>query len=794
MIHQIDLNKTVIIILFCLVAILAQSQDALMTNVYNRPTTSLNGDWKYIVDPYENGYYNYRYEAFDKQEHPWASAFFLNSKPKDKSDLIEYDFDKMDDLRVPGDWNTQKEKLFYYEGTVWYKKSFDFTKSNEDNKQFLYFGGVNYKAEVYLNGRKLGTHIGGFTPFQFEVTNVIRDQDNHLIVKVDNKRLKDGVPTLNTDWWNYGGITRDVKIIETPETYITDYQIHLKSHSPDIIIGHIRLNGKNSAAQKIQIRIPNLKINKTLTTDQSGRCQFEIKAEALDYWSPSSPTLYDTHITTKDDVIVDQIGFRTIQTKGADILLNNKLIFLKGISIHEESPIRGGRANNVEDAEKILGWAKSLGCNYVRLAHYPHNEHMLRVADKMGLMVWEEIPVYWTINWENKETYLNAQNQISEVIDRDINRACVVIWSMANETPTSPSRNEFLKNLARFTKEKDNTRLISAALEQQNYKGDPFTRTISDPFADVVDILSFNQYIGWYDGPIEKCQKIKWHISQDKPVIISEFGAGAKFGLHGNKDERWTEEYQEYLYQETLKMIDEIDQLRGVSPWILVDFLSPRRVLPVIQDNYNRKGLISEKGEKKKAFYVLKDYYDSKHTYSVFDTEYEKLINQLDSLDRNLMTRYLESKDPLVYSVCLFKTIKTNCNFEKEGLLDIAFGSGYIKGDSIDASFGLPFGNYSLNVISLNDSIKLNFTEFHDQMDKVLKFNKDDDFSSRLNIPLSNYSIQHLNKNLDINEMEIWGKLLTKKFIKKNLYRMDQIDDGCYWEIEFLSKINLNSY
>ena len=127
-----------------------------------------------------------------------------------------------------------------------------------------------------------------------------------------------------------------------------------------------------------------------------------------------------------------------------------------------------------------------------------------------------------------------------------------------------------------------------------------------------IDVLSFNQYIGWYDGGIEKCKKIKWEITQNKPVIISEFGAGAKYGLHGDKDERWTEEYQAYLYEETLKMLNKIKQLSGISPWILVDFKSPRRVLPGIQNNFNRKGLISEKGEKKMAFYVLQEYYKLK--------------------------------------------------------------------------------------------------------------------------------------------------------------------------------------
>jgi beta-glucuronidase len=154
--------------------------------------------------------------------------------------------------------------------------------------------------------------------------------------------------------------------------------------------------------------------------------------------------------------------------------------------------------------------------------------------------------------------------------------------------------------------------LISAALEQSDFEGNSTIRTINDSFADIVDVLSFNQYVGWYDGLPEKCGQITWKITQNKPVLISEFGAGAKVGLHGDKLTRWTEEFQEDVYVQTLKMLDGIEQIQGFSPWILVDFRSPRRVLPKIQDGWNRKGLISEDGQKKKAFFVLKDYYDSK--------------------------------------------------------------------------------------------------------------------------------------------------------------------------------------
>jgi len=601
-------------LLFCTVFFLQilYSQEPFIANAYLRNSTSLNGYWKYIVDPYENGFYNYRYEPFENLKPTGNGAFFTNAKRKDFADLVEYDFDKMDSLQVPGDWNSQKEKLYYYEGTVWYKKSFDYVKKDTKNRVFIYFGGANYETDIYLNGKKLGKHIGGFTPFQFEISHLLKEKDNFIIVKVDNKRTKEGVPTLNTDWWNYGGITRDVKLIETPETYITDYQIQLDVKNQNIISGKIKLSGTTKANTNVVLEIDELDIKQTFTTDKEGRINFKIKNNNISYWSPSNPKLYKVILRTHQDQVIDSIGFRTIEAKESTILLNGESIFLKGISIHEESPIKGGRSASIEDAIQLLEYAKSLGCNYVRLAHYPHNEHMVRMADKMGMLVWEENPVYWTIDWNNSKTYANAQNQMAEVIHRDKNRASVIIWSMANETPTSKARNKFLNQLLQFTRTKDSTRLISAALEIQEHPTLPNTKTIMDSFADAVDILSFNQYIGWYDGTPEKCATINWKINQNKPVIISEFGGGAKFGLHGIKEDRWTEEYQEFLYQENLKMLSRIEQLSGMSPWILVDFKSPRRVLPGIQDNFNRKGLISEKGEKKKAFFVLQNYYKSK--------------------------------------------------------------------------------------------------------------------------------------------------------------------------------------
>ena len=591
--------KSLILLLVLLVlspCVCAQSA-GLITNTENRKTISLDGQWHVIVDPYESGYYNYRYQPSD-------SGYFKNAKPKSKSDLIEYDFDKSATLKVPGDWNTQTDQLFFYEGTVWYKKSFDY-QHKLDTRLFVYFGAANYVADVFLNGEKLGQHEGGFTPFDFEITKLVRDRDNFLVVKVDNKRRRDAVPTLMTDWWNYGGLTREVKLIETPATFVQDYMVQLQRGSRDRVSGWVKLAG-DKLAQRVAIRIPEAGVNKSFNTDGNGLATIDFNAD-LKLWSPESPKLYDVTIETETDVVRDQIGFRSIETRGTDILLNGKPIFLRGVCIHEEAPLRGGRAYSREDAVTLLSWAKELGANFVRLAHYPHNEYMVREADRMGIMVWSEIPVYWTIEWENPATLANARNQLSEVIARDKNRAAIVIWSVANETPLSDARLTFLRNLISHARSLDPTRLLSAAMER--HYTDAKTQMIDDPLGEYLDVLGCNEYVGWYDGLPDKADELQWKSKYQKPLVMSEFGGDALFNHHGDALTRWTEEYQESVYQHQIGMLKRIPFLRGTAPWILMDFRSPRRPLPGIQDYWNRKGLISDRGERKRAFYVMQNWY-----------------------------------------------------------------------------------------------------------------------------------------------------------------------------------------
>jgi len=222
------------------------------------------------------------------------------------------------------------------------------------------------------------------------------------------------------------------------------------------------------------------------------------------------------------------------------------------------------------------------------------------------------VPVYWTIQWENPATLGNARRQLGEMIVRDRNRASVVLWSVANETPrdTAPGggpRLAFLRALVDEAHALDATRLVTAALEHR-YVNDT-TIVIDDPLGHYLDVLGNNEYVGWYDQPLAKADRLVWRSAFDKPLVMSEWGGDAKQGRHGAATQLWTEEYQERLYERQVAMLRRIPFLAGTSPWILKDFRSPRRPLPGIQDYFNRKGIVSETGVRKKAYYVLQRWY-----------------------------------------------------------------------------------------------------------------------------------------------------------------------------------------
>lgn len=569
----------------------------LMTNVYGRDIRSLNGKWNAIIDLYDQGR---------------GMKVYRNQSPKGATDFYEYSFKGGLRLNVPGDWNSQMPELKYYEGTVWYARHFD-AKRLVDKRQFLYFGAVSYRCRVYLNGTEIGSHEGGFTPFQIEVTDLLNEGDNFIVVEVNNRRTKDAIPAMSFDWWNYGGVTRDVLLVTTPQTYLEDYFIQLDKESPNQIIAKVHLSDKKPG-EKITIAIPELKTSIDMQTDAEGKAEGKFNVKKLQRWSPENPKLYEVIISSAGDCVKEQIGFRNITVKGTDIYLNGKPAFMCSISFHEEIPQRMGRAFSEADAAMLLDEAKALGVNMIRLAHYPQNEYTVRLAEKMGFILWQEIPIWQGIDFIDNNTRKKAQRMLTEMIKRDQNRCAVGYWGIANETQPSKERNEFLTSLLETGKKLDTTRLYVAAFDLVRFNREKKCFVMEDSFTSQLDVVAVNKYMGWYHPwPIEP-ENAAWKVIPDKPLIISEFGGEALYGQSGDENvaSSWSEEYQARLYRDNIRMFDNIPNLRGVSPWILFDFRSPFRFHPTNQDGWNRKGLISDQGMRKKAWYLMKDYYKTK--------------------------------------------------------------------------------------------------------------------------------------------------------------------------------------
>ncbi len=634
----------------------------LMTNIGGRERVSLNGAWNVIVDEHDMG-----------AKGLFGGAFYEVPPPRTGMELVEHSFDSRRQLQVPGDWNTQDDRLFRYRGAVWYQRTFDLAPA-EDTRYFIHFDGANYAANVYLNGKPLGSHRGGYTAFNVEATEAVVPGSNYLVVKVDATLDDTTIPTLRTsDFFKYGGITRDVDLVAVPTTFIRQYHVFLDDLAGRRFRAWVQLDGPDAAERAVDLEVAGQGVAASAVTDADGRAEFTFEGD-LALWSPDNPVLHDVVISSAGHTISDRIGFRAIEVRGSDILLNGKPVFLRGVSMHDESVLKPGVAFDRADAEAQLGLVKELNGNFVRLAHYPHNEHTVRLADELGLMVWSEVPIVSLIDWGNPDTLDTALSQVTDNLHRDLNRASIVMWSIANESmPQTPERLVFLGKLAERARALDvSGRPIASALvgnPQEEFGavmarlvaemlrdpeiGDPATRQrlegmaakmigddpgavldreievmLRDPLGEIVDIVGYNEYFGWYYSsflsrmlPVDEgtTRRIMLKIMKDirfrnafgKPIIISEFGAGAKKGYVADQGPGmiWSEEYQAAVYRAQVDMLSRNEAVKGMSPWVLKDFRSAMRNLNGIQEIYNRKGLVSEKGEKKQAFFVLRDFY-----------------------------------------------------------------------------------------------------------------------------------------------------------------------------------------
>ncbi len=571
-----------------------------LINIDARDATDLSGQWHYIVDPLKIGVARANTRRY--------AVFQDVAGPENQADFLEYNFDASPRMLIPGDWNGQDVSLTWFDGLTWFRRTIEIDEL-QPGKQFLHFGAVNYKALVYVNGEKVGEHEGGFTPFAFDISEQLQLGRNSIVVGVDSEHDISSIPSPVVDWKNYGGITRPIHLVSVPDTYVHDYFVRLGTTNR--LRATVRLGGSEIANRMVQVDIPDLDIKLRGKSDQSGSVSFDVDApNKLQRWSPANPKLYDVTVSSAGDQVSDKIGFRTLAIDGSNILLNGEPIFLRGISIHEETiGAIPSRAMNEASARELLSIAKQdLNANFVRLAHYPHAAIMTRIADEMGLMVWSEIPVYWDIDFENADTLVTARQMQEENVIRDRNRASIIFWSVANETPQTDERLAFLGELIDDVRKLDSTRLVTAALHRVRNEGRVYV--VDDPLGKLIDVVSVNTYQGWYGNmSLETVPDIQWKNPSGKPFLFSEFGAGALYGFHDAEMEKFSEEFQAEYYRATLEMAKQVPGLSGISPWILKDFQSPRRMHGRFQEYWNRKGIISPQGHKKAAFFVLGDWY-----------------------------------------------------------------------------------------------------------------------------------------------------------------------------------------
>lgn len=554
---------------------------------HSRKKESLNGDWHYAVDQYDSCVSQKWYEEnyFDESG---------NLLP------VDYSFDEWDTMRLPCCWNNFNKMFMLYEGSMIFTRRFFFEKRNTDERVFLKISAANYLCRVFLNKKYVGTHKGGSTPFCFDITDFL-EHNNRILIQTDSTRRRSQVPPDVTDWFNYGGIYRDIEIIRVPEIHIKNFEISLVS---DGCFNKIktRITLSESVDTAAVLKIDEFGIDREIPI-KNGLGEVIINA-APHLWSPEDPKLYQTVLSCGNDIVYDKVGFREISVKGMDILLNGRPVFLRGISCHEDSAQNGKALTDDERLENIR-LAKELGCNFMRLAHYPHNEKTARLADELGILLWEEIPVYWRIQFGSEESYTDAQNQLDELITRDFNRASVIIWSVGNENPDTDERLNFMGSLSDFAHKRDETRLVSAAC-LINYE----KNAIEDRLEKYLDVIGVNEYCGWYTADFRMLPELFANSDPQKPVIITEFGADALSGHHGTITDKGTEECQAFVYEKQTENIRKISYIKGMTPWILRDFRCPRRTAST-QKYYNTKGLVSADGKRKMAFFVLRDFYDS---------------------------------------------------------------------------------------------------------------------------------------------------------------------------------------
>lgn len=551
-----------------------------------RKTFLLDGVWEFKADKNEVG---------EKEE--WFKHF-------PTEDVME--------VAVPSCVNT-RIGMMEFNSIAWYKKSFYSDGGNIE----ITFGSVSEYAKVYLDGKYLGDHYGGFTSFSFKA-NV--DAGVHtLVLRVDPRPTEDTIPLYNVDWYHYCGIMRSVEVSCLSDITIEraffkyDLSEDLKNALLHIDTKLSNITGKASTCTLIiSLDDKVLHTGRYEVTDTL-ELTIDAKIDNVRLWDVGNGELYTLKVETETDDLIDRVGFRKIETHGKEILLNGKRVIMKGVNRHEDHP-DWGFALPINLMQRDMDILKDLGVNSVRGSHYPNNKYFIDMCDSKGILFWSEIPM-WGFHEEDLLRPLVIERGITmhkEMVEQYFNHPSIVIWGLHNECATDTDAGvNITKAFSETIKSLDTSRLLTFATN----------RALKDICFPYVDFISINQYTGWYEGEIEEwdnwvleMKKRLCEIGMDsKPVLFSEFGVGAMFGVKTFDGLRWTENYQERYYDYTLNLFLGDEDLSGVYLWQYCDIRSDAKRAMTRVRSFNNKGIVNEHREPKLAYYKTKEIF---HKYN----------------------------------------------------------------------------------------------------------------------------------------------------------------------------------
>jgi len=548
-------------------------------------------------------------------------------------------------IAIPGSWNEQLEEQGFknYIGQAWHETWFTVPQVLQKNaKVWVRFGAADHKATVWVNGKEIGGHAGGYVPFGFDVTDALlpAGEENHLVVCVDStlsmhtlpQDVDPESPMYNTtayqrrhlypatrfDFFPYGGLTRSVNLIVTSQEYVSGITVNTS------LQGEVDIQVQASKFDKLRIQILDANDLIQNETESDSSNNFSLNVDDPILWSPSNPHLYKARVSLFiDDEIVDEydelFGIREVRVEGGKILFNNEELFLTGFGKHEEFPIIGRgqfRAGYIKDHE-LMRW---IGANSYRTSHYPYDEEMMRLGDKLGFLIIDEVPAvslgFWSHDFDDLKPLLdNHKKAIKELIERDRNHPSVISWSITNEPNLwaeeyyqNEAGKRYFKELYEFTKALDSSRPI-LSISMAMFKEE-------DIVLESCDIIGINRYYGWYTNPAD-LERAAQDLGNEldaifakyqRPIIVSEFGADTVEGLHATTAQMFTEEFQTAFTFKYLEVMEARDFVCGAHIWNFADFLTPQHFRRVV---LNKKGVFTRDRLPKSVAFKLRDHWNT---------------------------------------------------------------------------------------------------------------------------------------------------------------------------------------